>query len=206
MQNSNENFSSSKSNITDALEGFRHIIKEAKERRLPEPTSISLATADASGKPSVRTVYLVTINELGPVIFINTESGKGKQLVVNPFVALCMHVPELQKQIILEGEISGMTDIESDDYWNQRSRDTQLASWASDQAATHESREELLVKRNNIRAEFSYESIPRPENWKALQINPTRIEYWDTGWHRLRQRRLYTKQDDGEWGVEIENP
>ncbi len=198
--------SQSDSQLQTALSEMRNIIAEAEGRNIPEPTSVSLATADSEGRPSVRTIYLHTISDKGPVFFINLDSGKGKQIVANPCVALCMYVQELQQQITLEGEVEALPEQESDELWHLRSRSSQLASWVSDQGPSKEGKEQLLEKRDSFKNEYDFEPVPRPANWKAMLIHPSRMEFWDTGWHRLRQRRLYTRQDNGKWSVDIENP
>lgn len=205
-QDSETNISSRQSSLENALREFTMIIDEARERQVLEPTSVSLATADINGQPSVRTIYLLSISEEGPVFFINANSGKGKQIAANPLVALCMHVPELQQQITLEGRAQGMSDQASDELWHKRSRDSQLASWVSDQSTTAQDRSQLTEKRDHMKSEFGFSSVPRPSHWKALQIIPSRIEFWQTGWHRLKQRRLYHQDDNGGWVLEIENP
>jgi pyridoxamine 5'-phosphate oxidase len=42
----------------DPLVRFHEWLDNAKERELPEPTAMSLATVDAKGRPAVRMVLL----------------------------------------------------------------------------------------------------------------------------------------------------
>ena len=192
--------------LVDALSEIRDIIEEAQQRDIPEPTIISMATSGEDGQPSVRTVYLSEINEEGLVFFINMNSGKGRQIQENPKVGLCMFWPELKKQVTVEGNIDIMPDAAADELWAHRTRDSQLASWASNQQTSSSEEQPVTEKRDGYRKEFDFEIVPRPDNWKALILHPSRMEFWDTGWNRLRQRRLYSQNPEGSWQVEIENP
>ena len=67
---------------------FEKWFKQATEADLPEPNAMSLATASATGEPSIRTVLLKYFDEQGFVFFTNYESRKAQQITENPHVAL----------------------------------------------------------------------------------------------------------------------
>ncbi len=198
--------SKNRADLGEALQEMRDRLDEAKGSDLQDATAVSLATSTPEGHPSIRTIYICDILESGPAFFVNMDSGKGKQIAANPQVALCMFWPQLQQQVTLEGKVEVLPAETADDLWRHRSRDSQLASWVSDQNPTEETRASLTVRRDQLKADFDFASVPRPENWQALLIHPSRIEFWKTGWHRMRQRKLYSKNAHGDWEVEIENP
>ena len=47
-----------------------------------------VATADADGRPSLRTVLLKGLDERGVTFFTNYESAKGHDLAVNPVASI----------------------------------------------------------------------------------------------------------------------
>jgi len=53
---------------------------------------------------------------------------------------------------------------------------------------------------------LGFEPIPRNANWCAFRIQPDRIEFWPSGWQRLRERVRYRKSADGQWSQEALNP
>ena len=55
---------------------------------------MTLATADAPGRPSARTVLLKGVAADGFRFFTNTESRKGTELAANPHAALVFHWPQ----------------------------------------------------------------------------------------------------------------
>src|SRR6476646_6005383 len=59
----------------------------AADPDVPEPNAIQLATVDAPGRPSVRTVLAKRIDERGIVFYTNYESAKARDLAGEPRAA-----------------------------------------------------------------------------------------------------------------------
>lgn len=189
-----------------ALAELRKLLKEAARRGLKETDCAALATAGRDGRPSVRTVYITGVEDDGVVFFANLHSGKGRQLTENPYAGVCFFWPELQKQVVVDGEVGVLSEPDSDTYWRLRPRSAQLGAWASDQAAPPKSRGELKEELVRYKRDYSFEQAPRPTDWRAWRIRPHRIEFWDTGWQRLLNRTLYRKDANGIWIEESKNP
>src|SRR6188508_2561272 len=112
----------------------------------------ALATADASGRPSIRVVLLRTVDARGFVFFTNYESRKARDLTANPRAALCQHWPTLEEQIRVEGRIERVSGAESDAYFAGRPRDSQVGAWASEQSRPLESRAVLEGRIRDVEA------------------------------------------------------
>src|SRR5439155_13549959 len=70
----------------DWLTQFGHWLVDAVESRaFREPNAMVLATADAGGRPSARTVLLRGYDERGLVFYTNYASRKGSDLAANPY-------------------------------------------------------------------------------------------------------------------------
>src|SRR5882672_5351236 len=82
----------------DPMKQFGVWMVEAIHAQVPEPTAMSLATADAKGSPSARIVLLKGVDPRGFVFFTNYDSRKGKDLAVNPAAALTFLWKELERQ------------------------------------------------------------------------------------------------------------
>ena len=89
-------------------------ITEAVAARVHEPNAMVLATADASGRPSARTVLLKGLDERGFVLFTNRASRKGREALANPRAALVLPWIPLQRQIVVTGSVSTVSEQESD--------------------------------------------------------------------------------------------
>ena len=158
----------------------------------------ALATADVSGRPSVRIVLVRRVDPRGFVFFTNYDSRKGRELIANPRAALCQHWPTLEEQVRVEGPAERVSVGESDEYFAGRPRDSQLGAWASAQSSTLEARALLDVRLKEFEQRFHGQSVPRPPHWGGIRIVPERIEFWYGRAGRLHERLLFTRAA-GAW-------
>jgi pyridoxamine 5'-phosphate oxidase len=182
---------------SEALALFGELLDAALATDLREPTAMTLATADADGRPSVRTMLLKRFDEQGFVFFTNSHSRKGRELDENPHAALCFFWQPMMQQVRIEGRVVPIGAEESDSYWETRTRDSQLGAWASQQSDPLEDRKLLEHEVSEHHARFLNQPVPRPPHWFGYRVIPKRIEFWKSGWHRLHERVLYEKTTDG---------
>jgi pyridoxamine 5'-phosphate oxidase len=182
---------------SEALALFGELLDAALATDLREPTAMTLATADADGRPSVRTMLLKRFDEQGFVFFTNSHSRKGRELDENPHAALCFFWQPMMQQVRIEGRVVPIGAEESDSYWETRTRDSQLGAWASQQSDPLEDRKLLEHEVSEYHAQFLNQPVPRPPHWFGYRVVPERIEFWKSGWHRLHERVLYEKTTDG---------
>jgi pyridoxamine 5'-phosphate oxidase len=181
----------------EALSRFHDVLDMAGKTDLREPMAMALATADAEGRPSVRTMLLKSADERGFVFFTNSHSRKGRELVENPHVSLCFFWQPLMRQVRVEGTVVPIAAEESDQYWETRPRDSQLGAWASEQSDPLESRPLLERLVSECHERFLDKPVPRRPHWFGYRVVPERIEFWKSGWHRLHERVLYEKTSEG---------
>ena len=158
-----------------------------------------LATADADGRPSVRIVLLRRHGPDGFGFFTNLDSRKGVELAENPWGALAVHWKSLRRQVRAEGPVEQVSDAEADYYFAGRARESRVGSWASDQSRPLESREAFEDRYEAMEARFEGQDVPRPPRWSGFRLIPSRIEFWADRAHRLHERRLFTRREDGGW-------
>ena len=183
--------------LDEALQRFRRQLDAASQTELREPTAMTLATTDAEGRPSARTMLLKKMDARGFIFFTNSRSRKGLELQENPLAAMCFFWQPLMKQVRIEGTIEVIDDPEADDYWHTRPRDSQLGAWASQQSEPLADRETLQHRVTEYHDRFVDQQVPRPPHWLGYRLVPERIEFWKTGWHRLHERVCYDKTNRG---------
>ncbi len=182
--------------LSEALQKLRYTLEEARENGVPEPYTMSLATVDKAGKPSVRSILLANVNDVGLLFFVNKQSGKGVHLAQNPNVACCFFWPSMQLQVVIDGVAEQESDAEANKIWSKRGRANQLAAWASRQSQQSAGKKALASRMEKMQDTFTDERVPMPEHWAGYRVLPKRIEFWHTGWRHMKDRVRYSK--DGE--------
>ena len=189
----------------EALDRFRDLLGQAEQCGLPEPSAVTLATADAVGRPSARTVLLRGIDERGFVFYTNLHSRKGQDLALNTAVALCFFWQPLMRQVNVTGRAEAVSGEEADAYWTTRPRPSQLGAWASEQSRPLAERAVLERRFRDYEQDFLGVPIPRPDHWSGFRIVPDRIEFWESRPFRLHERLCYERVGDA-WTVTLLNP
>ncbi|MCS5598565.1 MAG: pyridoxal 5'-phosphate synthase, partial [Rhodospirillales bacterium] len=128
---------------TDPVSLFKEWLAEAEKSENVNPTAMALATADASGVPSVRMVLLKHVDERGFSFYTNSESRKGIEISQNPRASLCFYWKSLLREVRVDGPVSNVGQKEADDYFATRTRGSQIGAWASKQSRPLEGRFEL---------------------------------------------------------------
>lgn len=192
----------SKSSVSEnPINQFGLWMDEALASNCNEPNAMTLATSTFEGKPSARVVLLKDFNNHGFVFFTNYESKKSKQLLQNPYAALVLFWPELQRQVRIEGQVKKTDDAESDSYFRTRPEKSKIGAWASPQSQVIPNRKYLESLKSDFQEEFSGKTISRPPNWGGYILQPNLIEFWQGRPNRLHDRIQYTLVNE-QWAIE----
>ena len=193
---------------TDILSTFEALFAEAQAAGEPDPTAMTLATADAAGRPSARIVLLKARDPRGFVFYTHLDGRKGRELQANPQAALLFHWPRVRNgvQVRIEGDVELVTEAEADAYFATRPRVSQLGAWASHQSETLDARDTFEARLAQYEAEFEGREVPRPPRWTGFRVVPRALEFWYAATFRLHERWLHERDADGAWSKRMLYP
>jgi pyridoxamine 5'-phosphate oxidase len=190
----------------DPIRQFRAWFEEAVSAGLPEPYAMTLATADARGRPSARVVLMRGCDERGFAFFTNYESRKGRELAANPYAAIVFFWHELERQVRVEGRVEPTSEAESDIYFHGRPAEARIGAWASNQSEVVPSREALEAETREFARRYPDGEIPRPPHWGGYRLIPEVFEFWQGRASRLHDRLRYRRSDGERWLIERLSP
>ena len=179
----------------DPITEFQDAAERARSRGVDTITA-ALATVGSDGRPSLRIILVRNVDDRGFVFHTNYNSRKGRELAGNPYAALCFHWPTLDEQIRIEGSVEPLPAAESDLYFAERPRGSQIGAWASLQSAELPSRETLEARYREYEARFDGATVPRPSFWGGFRVVPGVVEFWYGRPDRLHDRVVYTRNGD----------
>jgi pyridoxamine 5'-phosphate oxidase len=173
---------------------------------LSEPYAMTLATADADGRPSARMVLLRGFDDHGFRFYTNYESQKGRELEANPRAALCFYWDGLGRQVRVSGSVERLSRSESEAYFGSRQVGSRLSAWASSQSTVVDSRAVLEAQYRDVAARLGDVDVPLPAYWGGYLVRPETIEFWLGRADRLHDRLRYRRAQSGGWIIERLSP
>lgn len=176
--------------------------QEAVEREgSREPNALQIATVDAAGRPSLRTVLAKAIDERGVTFYTNYQSAKARDLDARPYAAGQFLWLNLERQVRLTGPVQRVSAEETAAYFHTRPRGSQLGAWASPQSEVIASRAVLQDAWEEAATRFADKEVTVPPNWGGYRLSPDAVEFWQGREDRLHDR-LRFRLDDGQWVLE----
>ncbi|MBC6368069.1 pyridoxamine 5'-phosphate oxidase [Algoriphagus sp. AK58] len=184
----------------DPLRQFKTWFEEAVDAEALEVNAMCLSTIGLDGFPNARIVLLKELDH-GFVFFTNYESEKGKELQAHPKASITFFWPELERQVRIRGEVTKVSNSESDEYFFSRPLGSQIGAWTSPQSREISSREELEAKLKEVEENFKKNTLLRPAHWGGYRLIPNKLEFWQGRPSRLHDRICYEKQISGDWKI-----
>ena len=190
---------------SDPLRTFAAEMRRAAEAGVALPNAVTLATADAAGRPRARVVLVKDVDGRGVTFFTNYQSDKAADLDANPHAAFAVYWHETLTQVRVAGRVERLTPAESDAYFATRPRASQIGAWASEQSRPLASMGDLRAKATEFEVKFAGVDVPRPPHWGGYRVVAEEVEVWRDGEDRLHDRVRFRRDGDGWHGRRL-NP
>lgn len=184
--------------LTDPFKQFSNWFEQAKKTGIDKPNAMTLSTCNRSGQPSSRIVLLSSFSESGFVFHTNYLSDKGHEMGSNDQVSLLFWWDELGYQVRIQGKVEKTSSDDSDEYFANRPRGSQIGAWASEQSRSIQDRAVLDQRMVDFTEQFHDKPVPRPPHWGGYVVRPDYFEFWLNRDDRLHDRFRY-ELSDGSW-------
>ncbi len=184
-----------------------------------EPNAMVVATVDASGMPSTRTMLLKQVDPRGFVFFTNYGSRKGRDIFATAVVALTFPWHGMQRQVSARGTAETLPREETETYFRSRPWGSRIGAWASRQSEPVASRADLEERYADLARRWpdtgSPDDVPVPDGWGGFVVRPVEVEFWQGRASRLHDRLVFVATTDGRppalddaagWRVERRQP
>lgn len=169
---------------------------EVQQSTLELPFACCLSTIGTDGYPNSRFVSLKEVFDDSFVVTGPTDARKGIEVAACSRVALAFWWTATMRQVRIQGDASIMPAAKTDEYFEQRNRESKIVSTVFEQGKKIDGPVALRELFAAKTAELADLKLTRPENWGGLQIKPIRIELMEFKKSRLHERSLYELVDD----------
>ena len=189
----------------DPFVQFGRWLQRARDLELLDATAMTLATADADGRPAARIVLLKHFDADGFCWYTDSRSRKGSDLAANPRAELLFHWRDLSRQVRVNGVVDKLPEEDAERYFLMRPEGSRFSAAASCQSAVIEGRSSLEDEVLRLRAAHPDGDVPRPDAWRGYFLKPDYFEFWQGQDNRLHDRIVYEPAAAG-WAMHRISP
>ncbi|MEI7461950.1 MAG: pyridoxal 5'-phosphate synthase, partial [Pirellula sp.] len=125
-----------------------------------EVNAMTLSTSNLAAGVSSRIVLLKHLDEDGFLFFTNYDSSKGRQIAIDPHVAIHFYWPIFDRQVRIEGKATKTSAEISNNYFESRPRTSQLGAVVSPQSEIISDDAQLARDMDELDKIYGGQSIP----------------------------------------------
>ncbi len=154
-------------------------------------------TIGKDGYPNSRFVSLKEIKSEAFVITGSLQSRKGLDVIHTPKVSLTFWWSETKKQVRVQGIAKELSEVESLEYFSNRSRESKVVSTVFEQGKEIKSFDELTTRFEEGLQKYESQELVKPQRWSGFYVKPIRMEFMEFKKTRLHKRIHFHKVQEG---------
>ena len=176
---------------------FSDWLRDAIEAGVKEPHAMMLSTIDENGTPDARVLILKNLDHRGWHFATTGNGPKGRQIALNPTVALTFYWPVLGRQVRLRGMALQAEVHERDADFRARAPGAKAVALVERQSEVLGSRQELenALARQHCRLQGEPDLVA--PSWALFIVMPHDVEFWQGDSERRHHRLRYKREKTG---------
>lgn len=179
------------------FEKFKDWFYEALLKEDQNPCVMILATVGRDNLPTTRAIAIQELQQ-DKLVFYSVYNGrKGEHIDHQPKIAGNFYWPVLARQVNIKAVIEKTDRIQSEKYFFQREKETQLMLHAWQQGVPIESYQALTQQLEQTAQRYPNQ-IPCPENWGGYFIKPYEYEFYQRR-PGFKNDVIAYKLEEGQW-------
>ena len=178
---------------SNPIEQFKLWYEDYTKLQPKDANAFTLSTIGLDGTPDSRIVLMKELKGQNIIFFTNYHSRKGQSIASNPNVHASFFWKEQERQVLIKGKATKISQEESTEYFHSRPVLSQLGAVASNQSEPIESRTALEEKFDLLKNEYAEKVVPKPEHWGGYAIEILEIEFWQGREGRLHDRIRFVR-------------
>ncbi len=186
---------------------LRQWLFEEKKRGAPDPHHAVLSTATDNAIPHGRIVHIREITSESLLFFTKKGTRKYDELKNNLRASMTFWFELFQREVMIDGIIEKLSEIENKHYWESKTRDSQIRfySYVFDFSCPISSKHELENKRVEIANNYRNLALPLSPFYCGFRLKPTRIVFYTSRADELSDVLEY-QLNKNEWHKQILSP
>lgn len=146
----------------------------------PNPKQGVLSTSTKDAVPHSRVVAVKQVNEEGLIFFTQKKTRKVFEIEQNPNASFVFWFELLQREIVLEGEITPLSNEENNHHWQEYPKDAQIRfySYAPTSSQPIQNKKKLESLRTDIKNKYRDKALPMTEHYIGFRLLANQIVFY----------------------------